>query len=257
MLETDPFPDDKNNEFNAVAQNSNLSTAEKEPIKQEQNSKETKTELPNLEVPLAEEHHQSQKKKRLLVPPQNVEAIKTFCRIRPFNGINTLFTTIYENKQLLLVNKEEIEKMEKEHEEAPHLRILQKALAKDLTIRVHSEEDYNAAVNASEILFGKGTADSLASLSEKMFLAVFDGVPQMNISKDKIAAGVPVVDFLTEETNIFPSKGEARRMLKDNGVSINKMKVNDTFVMDAQNLINGKYILVQKGKKNYYIVIVM
>ena len=151
--------------------------------------------------------------------------------------------------------KEEIEKMEKEHDEAPHLRILQKALAKDLTIRVHSLEDYEAAVSASEILFGKGTAESLAKLSEKMFLSVFDGVPQMNVPKEKIAAGVQVVDFLAEETAIFPSKGEARRMLKDNGLSINKSKIADSYVVTEKDLINGKYILVQKGKKNYYIVV--
>ena len=145
--------------------------------------------------------------------------------------------------------------MEKEHDEAPHLRILQKALAKDLTIRVHSLEDYEAAVSASEILFGKGTAESLAKLSEKMFLSVFDGVPQMNMPKEKIAAGVQVVEFLAEETAIFPSKGEARRMLKDNGLSINKSKIADSYVVTEKDLINGKYILVQKGKKNYYIVV--
>jgi tyrosyl-tRNA synthetase len=153
-----------------------------------------------------------------------------------------------------LYSKEEIEAMEKEHEAAPHLRILQKALAKDLTVRVHSQADYDAAVNASEILFGKGTADSLASLSEKMFLAVFDGVPQVEVSRDLIANGVGVVDFLADHTNIFPSKGEARRMLKDNGVSINKNKVNDSCTVNNDMLLNGKYILVQKGKKNYFIV---
>ena len=152
-------------------------------------------------------------------------------------------------------SKEEIEKMEKEHDEAPHLRILQKALAKDLTIRVHSAEDYEAAVNASEILFGKGTAENLAALSEKMFLAVFDGVPQMHISKSKLAAGIPSIDFLAEETSILPSKGEARRMLKDNGISINKSKITDSYTVTEKDLINGKYILVQKGKKNYYIVV--
>lgn len=153
-----------------------------------------------------------------------------------------------------LYSKEEIEAMEKEHEAAPHLRILQKALAKDLTIRVHSQADYDAAVNASEILFGKGTAEGLANLSEKMFLAVFDGVPQVEVPRDLIANGVGIVDFLADNTNIFPSKGEARRMLKDNGVSINKNKVNDSCTVNSDMLLNDKYILVQKGKKNYYIV---
>ena len=146
--------------------------------------------------------------------------------------------------------------MEKEHEAAPHLRILQKTLARDLTTRVHSAEDLQAAENASEILFGKGTSESLASLSEQMFLAVFDGVPQVEISKDLLNNPIGIVDFLTEHTQIFASKGEARRMLKDNGVAINKNKVQESFVIDNTSLMNNKYILVQKGKKNYYIIIV-
>lgn len=144
--------------------------------------------------------------------------------------------------------------MEAEHDAAPHLRVLQKALAKELTIRVHSQEDYDAAVNASEILFGKGTAESLASLSEKMFLAVFDGVPQFEVPAATIENGCGVVDFLAEHTQVFASKGEARRMLKDNGVSINKAKVKEDFSISKENLLNQRYILVQKGKKNYYIV---
>ena len=151
-------------------------------------------------------------------------------------------------------SKDEIEAMEKEQADAPHLRTLQKALAKDLTIRVHSQQDYEAALNASEILFGKGTAESLASLSESMFLAVFEGVPQSEIDRGLLENGIPLLDFLTDHSHIFPSKGEARRMLKDNGVSINKTKVTDTYTVNLDSLINGKYILVQKGKKNYYIV---
>ena len=149
-----------------------------------------------------------------------------------------------------LRSKEEIEAMEKEHEAAPHLRILQKTLARDLTTRVHSAEDLQAAENASEILFGKGTSESLASLSEQMFLAVFDGVPQVEISKELLNNPIGIVDFLTEHTQIFASKGEARRMLKDNGVAINKNKVQESFVIDNTSLMNNKYILVQKGKKN-------
>lgn len=155
-----------------------------------------------------------------------------------------------------LRSKEEIEAMEKEHEAAPHLRILQKTLARDLTTRVHSAEDLQAAENASEILFGKGTSESLAALSEQMFLAVFDGVPQVEISKDLLNNPIGIVDFVTEHTQIFASKGEARRMLKDNGVAINKNKVQENFVIDNTSLMNDKYILVQKGKKNYYIIIV-
>lgn len=150
--------------------------------------------------------------------------------------------------------KEEIESMEKEHEAAPHLRILQKALAKELTICVHSQKDYEAVVNASEILFGKGTAESLAALDEKMFLSIFDGVPQTELKRELLCNGIGIVDFLTDHTQIFPSKGEARRMLKDNGVSINKNKVADTSMVNQEALMNNRYILVQKGKKNYYIV---
>lgn len=150
--------------------------------------------------------------------------------------------------------KEEIEAMEQEHDAAPHLRILQKALAKALTICVHSEKDYEAVVNASEILFGKGTAESLATLDEQMFLSIFEGVPQTEIKRSALNSGLGIVDFLTDYSQIFPSKGEARRMLKDNGVSINKTKVNDSFTVNETMLMNNRYILVQKGKKNYYIV---
>ena len=150
--------------------------------------------------------------------------------------------------------KEAIEAMEKDHDAEPHNRILQKALSKDLTVRVHSKEDYEAAVNASEILFGKGTAQSLAALPEKLFLSIFDGVPQFNLPLSTIENGCGVVDFLAEHTQIFASKGEARRMLKDNGVSINKSKVKEDAIVTKDNLLNQRYILVQKGKKNYFII---
>ena len=150
--------------------------------------------------------------------------------------------------------KEEIEEMERQHDAEPHLRILQKALAKDLTVRVHSQEDYDAAVNASEILFGKGTAENLAALSEEMFLSVFEGVPQFEVPMSVLDETCGVVDFLAKHTQVFNSNGEARRMLKDNGVAINKTKVKDDKMMTKDDLLNGKYVLVQKGKKNYYIV---
>ena len=150
--------------------------------------------------------------------------------------------------------KEEIEEMERQHDAEPHLRILQKALAKDLTVRVHSQEDYDAAVNASEILFGKGTAENLASLSEEMFLSVFEGVPQFEVPTSVLDETCGVVDFLAKHTQVFNSNGEARRMLKDNGVSINKTKVKEDKTVTKDDLLNGKYVLVQKGKKNYYIV---
>jgi tyrosyl-tRNA synthetase len=150
--------------------------------------------------------------------------------------------------------KEEIEEMERQHDAEPHLRILQKALAKDLTVRVHSQEDYDAAVNASEILFGKGTAENLAALSEEMFLSVFDGVPQFEVPMTVLDETCGIVDFLAKHTQVFNSNGEARRMLKDNGVSINKTKVKEDKTVTKDDLLNGKYVLVQKGKKNYYIV---
>jgi tyrosyl-tRNA synthetase len=150
----------------------------------------------------------------------------------------------------------EIEKIEKEHDEAPHLRLLQKTLAQDLTCRVHSEAEYDAAVGASEILFGKGTAESLAALPEKTFLSVFEGVPQVEIEESIIKEGINIVDFLTDATKIFPSKGEARRTLKENGVSLNKEKISDTYVVNQSSVLNEKYILIQRGKKNYYIVII-
>ena len=150
--------------------------------------------------------------------------------------------------------KEEIEEMERQHDAEPHLRILQKALAKDLTVRVHSQEDYDAAVNASEILFGKGTAENLAALSEEMFLSVFEGVPQFEVPMSVLDETCGVVDFLAKHTQVFNSNGEARRMLKDNGVAINKTKVKEDKTVTKDDLLNGKYVLVQKGKKNYYIV---
>src|ERR1019366_4623597 len=157
-----------------------------------------------------------------------------------------------------LFTKEEIENLETNHIAAPHLRTLQKALAKDITIRVHSEADYNAAVEASEILFGKGTAESLQKLSEDDFLSVFEGVEQFEIIKSDIETGISIVDLVTEKTNIFPSKGEARKMIQGGGVAINKTKMEDLeLIINSQFLINNKYILVQKGKKNYYVIMVV
>ena len=153
-----------------------------------------------------------------------------------------------------LFTKEEIEKLEAEHATAPHLRTLQKALAKDITIRVHSEADYNAAIEASQILFN-GSLEDLAKLSEELFLDIFDGVPQFDISKKEIEAGVPVIDLLAEKTQVFPSKGEARKMIQGGGVLVNKTKVEDVELkVSASHLINNKYILVQKGKKNYFVI---
>ena len=157
-------------------------------------------------------------------------------------------------KIFTLFSKKEVDEMIVQHAEAPHLRVLQKALAKDITIRVHSENDYNAAVEASQILFGKGTTETLKNLSEDMLLAVFEGVPQSEIKSEDVKNGIEIVDFLATKTNIFKSNGEARRMLKDNGVSINKQKVKADYKISENDLLNNKYILVQKGKKNYYLI---
>lgn len=157
-------------------------------------------------------------------------------------------------RKFTLFSKDEVDLLIAEHHEAPHLRVLQKALAKDITIRVHSDQDYKSALEASEILFGKGTTETLKKLPEKIFLAVFEGVPQSSISKNDLAAGVNIIDFLSEKTTIFPSKSEARRSLKEGGVALNKEKVGDSFIVNSSHLLNDKYILVQKGKKNYFLI---
>jgi len=157
-------------------------------------------------------------------------------------------------KIFTLFGKDEIESMVTRHMEAPHMRELQKTLAEDITIRVHGKAEYEAAVEASKILFGKSTTEALKKLDERTFLAVFEGVPQFDVSRDKLENGIGILEFFTEDTQVFASKGEARRMLKDNGVAINKEKVKDTYEIDSKDLLNGKYILVQKGKKNYFLV---
>ncbi len=151
--------------------------------------------------------------------------------------------------------RSEIELLESEHTQAPHLRLLQKEVARDITIRVHSLAEYNSVLEASEILFGQGTTDSLVRLSESDFLSVFEGVPQVNIEKEELEKGINIIDFLSEKIHLFPSKGEARKMLQGGGVAINKNKVGDiAFTVTEKELLNGKYILAQKGKKNYLVV---
>jgi tyrosyl-tRNA synthetase len=157
-------------------------------------------------------------------------------------------------KIFTLYNREEIDAIIKQHQEAPHMRVLQKSLAMEVTIRVHSLDDYKAAVEASEILFGKGTAESLMKLKEEMLLTVFEGVPQVEVSMDVVKNMQNCVDFLTDNTQIMTSKNEARRMLKEGSIQVNKTKINDTFIFTEKDLINSRYILIQKGKKNYYLV---
>jgi tyrosyl-tRNA synthetase len=155
-------------------------------------------------------------------------------------------------------NRQEIETLAAEHQQAPHLRKLQQVLAKDITIRVHSQADYESSVKASNILFGNSTTEELASLDEDTLLAVFEGVPQVAISRSEFANCATVVDLLSvvSKNIIFPSKGEARKMVQAGGVSINKQKVSDPNTRPDFEFLQNKYLLAQKGKKNYYLIVV-
>ena len=154
------------------------------------------------------------------------------------------------------LNRDEIEQFAEQQRNEPHLRILQKTLAKEITAMVHSAADVKIAEEASQMLFGQGTAESLAMLDEETFLNVFEGVPQYEIDRLSLQAGIPLLDFLSVRTSIFPSKGEAKRMLEGGGLSVNKEKIIDINAnITANQLINNKYMLVQKGKKNYFVVI--
>lgn len=157
-----------------------------------------------------------------------------------------------------LLDREKIEALEKKHDEAPHFRLLQKTLAEDLTSRVHSQQDLDMAIKASNILFGRSTTEQLNEIDEKTLLSVFDGVPQSTILRDDLLQTQDVSTLLSSTTNgvIFQSKGEARRMIKGGGVSVNKQKIGNPDLEADFNLLNDKYLLVQKGKKNYYLVIV-
>lgn len=158
-------------------------------------------------------------------------------------------------KIFTLLGKEETDALINAHRKAPHERILQKKLAEEVTVMVHSHEAYEMAVEASQILFGKGTAQQLKKLDEKTFLAVFDGVPVYTVSRALLEQEPNVVDFLCDHTAIFPSKGEIRRTIKGNGLSINKEKINNPEAKISSGLLIGnKYILVQKGKKNYFLI---
>lgn len=157
-------------------------------------------------------------------------------------------------KIFTLLSKGFIDQLIANHKKDPHLRLLQKELAKDITCRVHSDKAYNAALEASQILFGKGTTEMLQNMDEKMLLSVFKGVPQNEVSREEFDAGIGILDFLSDKAGAFKSNSEARRMLKENAVSINKSKINDSFELTSDCLLNNKYVLVQKGKKNYFLV---
>ena len=158
-------------------------------------------------------------------------------------------------KIFTILDKETIDDLVKRHREAPHERLLQKRLAEEVTTMVHSREEYESAVEASQILFGKGTTESLRKMNENTFLAVFEGVPMFDIKNEVLAQGVTISDLLAVHTAVFPSKGEMRRLVQGGGLSLNREKVEDAEAsVNTSALLNGKYILVQKGKKNYYLI---
>lgn len=155
------------------------------------------------------------------------------------------------------IGKDEIETLIEEQRQAPHLRVLQKRLAQDVTVLVHSQEDYDAAVEASNILFGNTTSSMLKKIDEETLLAVFEGVPQFRISQQDIETGVKAIELFTEKAPVFTSKGEMRKLVQSGGVSLNKEKIADQEqLITKSDLLNEKYLLVQKGKKNYYLLIV-
>jgi tyrosyl-tRNA synthetase len=154
------------------------------------------------------------------------------------------------------LSREEIDWLISEQQKAPHLRPLQKKLAEEITVMVHSRSDYEMAVNASQILFGKATSETLRSIDEETFLQVFDGVPQFNVSKEALSRGIKAVDLLTENAAVFPSKSEMRKTTQSGGVTINKERLeNSDTVIDSSYLIGNKYIIAQRGKKNYFLLI--
>lgn len=157
-------------------------------------------------------------------------------------------------KIFTFLDQETIEKLVKEHKETPHLRLLQKKLAEEVTITVHSQEELENAVKASEVLFGKSTADDLKKLNESTFLDVFEGVPQAEISRADIEAGLDMIAALAAKTDFLKSNGEARRALNENSVSVNKEKVGEDYLISTADLINDKYVIINKGKKNTYIL---
>ena len=157
-------------------------------------------------------------------------------------------------KIFTFLDKETIDALIEAHKVAPHLRVLQRKLAEELTVFVHSAEELEKAIKASNILFGNATADDLKQLDETTFLEVFDGVPQAEISRNDIENGIDIVGVLNEKTGFFKSNGEARRALTANSISVNKEKVTEVFVLSTKDLINSQFVLLQSGKKNYFVI---
>ncbi len=158
-------------------------------------------------------------------------------------------------KMFTLLSREEIETLIEEHKKAPHLRVLQKRLAKEVTCMVHSEEDYNVAVEASNILFGNATSDVLKKLDDNTILSVFEGVPTFEVNKSVFNDGVKLTELTVERLNVFKSKGDLRKLIKGGGISINKEKISDDLIVNNTHLLNDKFLLVQQGKKNYNLII--
>lgn len=157
-------------------------------------------------------------------------------------------------KIFTFLNEDDINGLISEHKEAPHLRVLQKRLAEEITIMVHSKDDLDNAIKASNILFGKSTSEDLKALDEKTFLDVFDGVPQTQIAKTEIDNGLDIIGALAEKGGFLKSNGEARRALKENSISVNKEKVKEDYSITSKDLINNKFVLLQRGKKNYFVL---
>lgn len=157
-------------------------------------------------------------------------------------------------KIFTFLDKETIDGLIAEHQEAPHVRLLQKRLAEEITTIVHGAEELEKAIKASEILFGKSTSEDLKTLDEKTFLDVFEGVPQAEISKEEITSGLDIVAALAEKSGFLKSNGEARRALKENSISVNREKVSEGSSLTADDLINGQFILLQRGRKNYFVL---
>jgi tyrosyl-tRNA synthetase len=158
-------------------------------------------------------------------------------------------------KIFTVLSKKDIEAIVNEHNKAPHERLLQKRLAEEVTVMVHSRSDYEGAVEASQILFGKGTTESLKKMNESTFLSVFEGVPVFDIKMGLLQDGVTIADLCAEHSRVFASKGELRRLVQGGGLSLNKVKIeNPDMIITGELLLNNKYLLVQKGKKNYYLI---
>jgi tyrosyl-tRNA synthetase len=158
------------------------------------------------------------------------------------------------NRRFSFKSREEIEAMEKSHAEAPHLRMIQKSLGQELTTMIHSAEEFQVAEKAGQILFGNASIDTLKEMNYDALNDVFEGVPRFQLTKDKLSGGIDVIEFLVAETGIFPSNGQARQKLGENAISINKTKVTIDYKLTSSDLLHSKMILVQQGKKNYYIV---